>query len=71
MTDPDTSGFATGGIIPPGDGQPITRTSCGIPGYCPVHDSRVITIRGGKPVDVTDEAIEIRMPTHPDMDPGA
>lgn len=62
MSADDTSKFPAGGIIPPGEGQPITRTGCGIPGYCPTHDGRVIAIRDGKPVDVTDEAIKARLP---------
>lgn len=55
--------LATGGIVEVPEGQPFTgRPGCGIPGYCPTHDGRVIAIRDGKPVDVTEEAIQARLP---------
>jgi hypothetical protein len=63
--DEETPRFERGGFIEPGDGDDYTRTGCGIKGYCPTHDGRVLTIRDGRLKDVTDEAIEARMPREP------
>jgi len=40
---PDKPKVATGGFIPPGDGQPYIRPGCHTAGYCPVHDGPIIT----------------------------
>jgi hypothetical protein len=55
--------YGPGGFIQPGPEQPVyTRPGCGIAGYCPTHDGRLIAKRGGKFVDVTEEAIAARLP---------
>lgn len=62
-TPEEVRAFARGGIVKrPDDQTLIGRTGCAIPGYCPTHDGRVIAIRGGRPTDVTEEAIQARMP---------
>jgi hypothetical protein len=61
----DPPKFARGGFIGPADGGDYTRPGCVIKGYCPTHDGRVIAIRDGRPVDVTEEAIEALLPREP------
>lgn len=60
---PEAATYATGGLIEAPKCAPlIGRTGCVIPGYCPTHDGRLIAIRDGRLKDVTNEAIEVRMP---------
>ena len=54
--------FAAGGIVAGTGPQVIPRSGCGIPGYCPTHDGRLFGVCGGTLRDVTDEAVESRMP---------
>ena len=56
--------LARGGVITDHAGQSAltARPGCGITSYCPTHDGRVIAIRDGKPVDVTKEVIQARLP---------
>jgi len=56
--------FARGGLVEgPVDGESIVfNTGCVIKGYCPTHDGRLIAIRDGRFKDVTEEAIEARLP---------
>jgi hypothetical protein len=64
---PKAAPYAAGGLIEaPKDGLPlIGRTGCNVFDYCPTHDGRVLTIRDGRLKDVTDEAIEARLPREP------
>jgi hypothetical protein len=59
---PEKPKLARGGFIEPGDGDDYVRPDCGIKGYCPTHDGRLIAIRDGRFADVTEEAIEARLP---------
>lgn len=62
--------FGPGGFIEPDGENNTTRPGCGVRGYCPTHDGRVIAIRDGKPKDVTAEAIAARLPDLDDRTEG-
>lgn len=50
-----------GGLIEPDGENNYTRPGCGVRGYCPTHDGRVLAIRDGKPKDITEEVIAARL----------
>lgn len=60
---PEVPRYAAGGLIEaPKDTPPFVRPGCNVLGYCPTHDGRAFAIRDGQFKDVTEEAIEARLP---------